>query len=267
MSKYTTEVRFICETEAGLTNSVGYSGIESVLNKAVNKIFSFDFPIFDERYRIVLCKKILKHYYTREICEETYGLWKLRLDARMNEIMPYFNKLYESELIKFNPMHDTNVSRKGNRSNTGKDKQTTNASSNGTYSHNNSESITSSGNSHVTDNGTDRDLYSDTPQGSLTNVENETYLTNARKKINSNTTDTNSSNSTTTNGSGGGNSQQTAIGTQEKNAESTEDYIETITGKHGGLSYSKMLMEYRDTFLNIDMQVIEKLSDLFFGLW
>ena len=32
MSKYTTEVRFICETNANLTESVGFNDIENVLD-------------------------------------------------------------------------------------------------------------------------------------------------------------------------------------------------------------------------------------------
>ena len=86
MSTYTTEVRYICENYAGEKESVGYDNVQNVLNRSWDKVFDFDFPIFDEEYKPVLCKKILKHYYTREICEETVGLWKLRLDARMNEI-------------------------------------------------------------------------------------------------------------------------------------------------------------------------------------
>ena len=97
MSKYTTEVRFICENYAGLDASVGYNDVDKILNKTWDKIFDFDFPIFDNDYRSVLCIKILKHYYTREIGFETVGLWKLKLNMMMNEIMPYYNKLYESE--------------------------------------------------------------------------------------------------------------------------------------------------------------------------
>ena len=78
MSKYTTEVRFICETESGLTESVGYKDIDTVLDNSVDKIFDFDFPIFDENYRGVLERKILLHFYTREIGFETVGLWKLK---------------------------------------------------------------------------------------------------------------------------------------------------------------------------------------------
>ena len=39
MSKYTTEVRFICESYAGLNESVGYAGIDEVINKAIPKVF------------------------------------------------------------------------------------------------------------------------------------------------------------------------------------------------------------------------------------
>ena len=65
MSKYTTEVRFICETYAGLSDSVGLTKVNDVLAQSWNKVFDFDFPIFDETYRSVLCQKILRHYYTR----------------------------------------------------------------------------------------------------------------------------------------------------------------------------------------------------------
>ena len=84
MSKYTTEVRFICENNAGLVDSEGYNSINQILNDCVDKVFNFDFPIFDENYRKVLEIKILKHYYTREIATETVGLWKHFLDMRLN---------------------------------------------------------------------------------------------------------------------------------------------------------------------------------------
>ena len=40
-----------------------------------------------------------------------------------------------------------------------------------------------------------------------------------------------------------------------------------VIGKTGGTSYSRLLAEYRETFLNIDMLIIEDLSDLFMQLW
>lgn len=112
MSRYTTELRFICEQQAGYDKQQGYNNVKNVLEKAYPKVFDFDYPIFDTLYKPVLEKKILRHYYTREICEETYGLWKLRLEDKMNNIMPYYNQLYESELLQFNPFYDTDFTEK-----------------------------------------------------------------------------------------------------------------------------------------------------------
>lgn len=62
------------------------------------------YPIFDESYRNTLNNKIVTHYYFREIGLPTPDKFNFYLGMRMNEIMPYYNKLYESELIKFDPL-------------------------------------------------------------------------------------------------------------------------------------------------------------------
>lgn len=110
MSKYTTEVRYICEKFAGKDTSVDYNKVDEVINASRAYIFDFDYPIFDVLYKPRLECKILKHFYTREIGAETVGLWKLFLNRKMNEIMPYYNQRYNSELITFNPLHNTDIS-------------------------------------------------------------------------------------------------------------------------------------------------------------
>lgn len=226
MSKFTTEVRYICETLAGYDESQDYSKIDEIVEDAESQIFD-NYPIFDETYRKTLNCKILKHYYTREICEETFGLWKLRLNNRMNEIMPYYNKLYTSEELAFNPLQDIDITTSGSESGS--------ASSNG------------SSTSNDTSSGGSGDAYSDTPQGHLSGVEDNSHLTNYRK-INF----SQNSNGGTTNSSSSSNS-----GTHN----------ERTFGKSAGKSNSALLQEYRETFLNIDKQIIDELNDLFFGLW
>ena len=291
MSKYTTEVRFICEQAAGYNESQSYDKINAIIQKSIPKIFSFDFPIFDENYRNVLCTKILRHYYTREICEEVVGLWKLRLETRLNEIMPYYNQLYKSELITFNPMYDTDLTTENNANRTETRQETENNTEDKTgenaRNRDYTDNATTSGESSVTneDSGTttntdsSKDLYSDTPQGSLQNVENETYLTNARKisdsknETRTNTATGSSTDSTTLNDTANEKTSDiyeeniTRDKTGHSKLDSTDSYIQTLKGKSGGQSYSKMLEEFRRTFLNIDMQIISDLSDLFFNLW
>lgn len=242
MSKYTTELRFICESKAGLSDSVGFNQIDDVISNSWNKIFD-NFPIFDESYRSVLCSKILKHYYTREISAETVGLWQLWLNTRMGEIMPYYNKLYESALLEFDPFKDTNYSRNHGGTFTGDTVR------NGRSEIDVNNSVSSTGTSNS------KNLFSDTPQGAITNIENESYLTNATliKDTDTNTTNTDG-NSTTQN-------------TETTGITNTDNWIETIVGKQSTVSYSKLLQEFRDTFLNIDVMIINDLSDLFMNLW
>lgn len=247
MSKYTTEVRFICESKSGLSESKGFGSVDEVLNGSWDKIFTSKVSFFDEEYRGVLCKKILKHYYLREIGCETVGIWLLWMNTKLEEIMPYYNKLYESELIKFNPMYEVDWNRKGNK--TGNESGSGSRSTSGNNSGTNTQSGTSS--------NTRKDLYSDTPQGALTGVESETYLTNARKVSDSGETGVNGSTS---------GSYEDSESSSNK-VDTTENYVESVSGKQGTGSYSKMLNEFRETFLNIDMQVIEEFAEMFMELW
>ena len=116
MSKYTTEVRFICENYAGLKESVGYTDVNRIVEAAYPKIFDLNMlPMFNgetQEHRALLFKKILLKYYTREIAYETVGLWKQKLNYKLLEILPYYNQLYESELLKYNPLENVSHSLK-----------------------------------------------------------------------------------------------------------------------------------------------------------
>lgn len=319
MSKYTTEVRFICETEAGKTESVGYSEVDDIISAALPKIFDFDFPIFDENYRVPLETKIIRHYYTREIGLETYGLWKLKLQTKLNEIMPYYNKLYESELYKYNPLYDvdmttTHVGRKTGE-NTNIDQRNSKRTNSGTSKNVGDETTadtnraTTSGERNVENKGSETntgrsknsatrdyqrdDAYSDTPQGTLNNVKNLNYLTNARNIVD---TEMTNENGETTGASASENkqnetNQQTVTGDNtsatkrvsertddftENNkdegintgtSKSTEDYVLHVMGKSAGVNYARMIKDFRDNLLNIDMDVIRELNDLFMLIW
>lgn len=302
MSKYTTEIRFICEEASGLIASQGYNSLDNILNQAIPKIFDFSYPIFDESYRKILEKKILKHFYTREICEETVGLWKLRLDSKLNEIMPYYNKLYNSELIEFNPLYNVSLNRVHNsdilNNKVENEAINENSKNNNTSdihknSMNNTENNTNTNNTVISNsNGLNtnknniiaKDLYSDTPQGSLTNIENETYLTNARKNINDEISNNISSTNTNDNSTETSkeNSNTVILGDEkvvnDSNNElnrnrsvidslnTTENYLEKIVG-YQSVNPNKMLEDYRNNFLNIDIMILNDLEVLFMQLW
>lgn len=304
MSKYTTEVRFICEESAGLVDSAGYKKVEDILTLAIPRVFDFNFPIFDEAYREVLERKILRHFYTREICEETVGLWKLRLDDKMNIIMPYYNQLYKSELLKFNPLYDVDLSttKVGEQNETVNDKnkhdsvtgrERTNESENVTDIKRKDDGINVS-NTKEKGDGSDTnnswDLYSDTPQGGISGISNayadpslgkKAYLTNARNVTGNGTSEyekTNENENINKNNSEEQNKSNLTVkennkdvnsstDNRNKTAQNLENYLEKVHGKRGMKSFSALLKEYRSTFLNIDAMILEELEPLFMQLW
>ena len=112
MSNYTTQVRYICESVSGFTPSeLLEKTVDEIISASREKVFNFDFPVYDEAFRPVIESTILLHFYTREIGAETVGLWQLYLCRKLREKMPYYNKLFESALIEFNPLYDTDYNR------------------------------------------------------------------------------------------------------------------------------------------------------------
>lgn len=292
MSKYTTEVRFICETATGLDTSEGYLKTADIIEKARPTIFDFDYPIFDEAYRPVLETKIIRHFYTREIAAETVGLWKLWLESRMNEIMPYYNQLYKSELLEFNPLYDVDLTKDFNRKKNETGNTDSEYSDNSKYDKdgriNDLGSTSNSTNGTATGNDVDTirheqdrwEYFSDTPQEGIEGVANLRYLTNAKHTTDkgSGGTNTKVKNDTTHSESIGNNSNDRTYSENGNNSSNSntsttnklngiEDYIEHIKGKTPGASFSKLLSEFRETMLNIDVLVINELNDLFFNLW
>lgn len=87
MSQYTTQFRYILENPMWTDERLGLS----------------NYPIFDENYRNTLNQKIKDFYYFEEIGFETPARFCFKLRQKMNLIMPYYNKLYKSELLKIEP--------------------------------------------------------------------------------------------------------------------------------------------------------------------
>lgn len=231
MSKYTTELRWVIE-----------NGYDLQLN---------EYPIFDENYRQKLNQKIINHYYFREIGFETVGLFRFYLKQTMNEIMPYYNQLYESALLEIDPLNTINFTETLTRTKIGND----------TKNFNEDTTVNSNGdsNSNSTKNTNFKDVESDTPQGMLSigNITGELYASYARISKNEDTTNSTAHQETT--------DTQKRKNDEKINREDNENYTRTEKGNRE--SQSELLMNYRETFLNIDMQVINELNDLFMGLY
>lgn len=258
MSRYTTEVRYICESLAGLDNSVGYSSVNEVIEQSRNRIFP-PFEIFDESYRSVLETKILKHFYTREIGCETFGLWQLRLDAKLSVIMPYYNKLYKAINIDIPVIDnvDINVEHNIDRNADTKVNDSTDITGGS-----NTEANTTT-NTATNTIASSKIRHSDTPQGSLDNLESNEYMSDATLSDTTQTVNTDTASNTSSNTTSNSKSKSNS----DTNAKSTEEYAERRWGKEGAITYISMVNEYIEKMKNIDAMLIRELEDLFMQIW
>lgn len=207
MSKYTTTIKNLVENGFDL-------GLQ-------------DYPIFDDSYREHLNDMIIKHYYISEIGFETAELFKMQLNNRMEEIMPYYNSLYklQKELLESGIDMNVNLTE--------------------SYEHNvNTDGTSQSSSNSNTDN---KNVSQNTPQGNLTqsNINNFSYA----DKIffggaNSNVND----NSKTT-------------------GKTVEDYVKKIQGNNGNRYAYEILIGVKNNLLAIDTEVINQLEDLFMGVF
>lgn len=217
------------------------------------------YPIFDESHRDILNKKIIEHYYFREIGQEVPQQFVYFLNRKMNEIMPLYNQMYESELLKFDPLINVCVKTLNNKVNDQKTENTNDSTTNGNTestnkstnennsnsssdSNNTSDSSSSNvssssntGNSSSSSNATNSNdnLFSETPQNGLQGVKDGNYLTNAT--ITNGDNSTNSSDSKTENsnsqGSNSSNSKSNTNSTDKASSNSTTESSDNVTSK------------------------------------
>lgn len=136
MSKYTTTIKNLVKNNFDL-------GLK-------------DYPIFDENYRTILNNNIINHYYMNEIAFETAQLFKFYLNQKMNEIMPYYNNLYNAQKDIIDKYFDNvDIRETSNRN------------------------ITSNTSSNSNSNSDSRNLYQDTPSSKLNfdDLENQKWAT------------------------------------------------------------------------------------------
>lgn len=187
-----------------------------------------DYPIYDESYRAVLNQKIIDHFYFCEIGAETPARFKLFLNRTLNEIMPLYNQMYASAALTINPLYNFDLTESTSRES--------------------SAASEAAGEVNSTSSSETLAANSDTPASLLSaaNIKGNLYASTANR------------------GEGTGTSKD--INNQISNSASLEAYARRLTGLQG-MSQSAALMEFRKTFLNIDMMILEDLNPCFMGVW
>lgn len=255
MSKYTTLLRWIIEQEL---DNKKLAHKEDNWKYIWKKIGLNDYPIFDESHREELNKKIIRRYYFREIGFETSELFAWKLREFLFEIMPYYNQLYESELIEIDPTIDYREIYDGEWQSKTKSDRDTEENENATL---HSETENESTDDATTNN---RTTFHDTPM-SMLNEEEPTQIEMMKWATNVSYSDTVEHDES--------NSSGTADNERNRTRIENQDVLSKSDGTSGHVEYgfrhaqADLLMKYRETFLNIDEEIVKKCNALFFGLW
>lgn len=205
------------------------------------KLWDFDYPSYYQgEAKAAFEQKVIDHYLFHQIGVETVGRFKHNFKTRIREIMPYYIQMYKSVEIMDNiddPFGNVDITETFDQTSTG--------TSTGTAT--NTETGEKTDERNANENSEHR--FSNTPQGSIDNIDN--YLTEASKDQREQD-ETITSNETSTN-----------TGTSESENTGTVNYTLTRKGNQGVNTYAHDMIEFRQSFINVDMMIIGALRDLF----
>lgn len=240
MSKYTTQLRWIVEQIGqGLDVPEGQEYADAVYKY----IGLSKYPIFDETYRSRLNDKIIDHYFFREIGQETAAQFAQMMKRTMQEIMPKYNRLYNAIETDLNhPLSDFTRHRNIDEDFTSEIDGTTSSRSDGTSS--------------ATSTDHNRNVFQDTPMSLLSNngspsIEDLDYATNV----------------TYNDGNGTTSGTTASINNGTSSSDRTDNKVREEDEYGRNTSLAKLINEYAEKFVDIDVLVINDLEDLFFKLW
>lgn len=259
--------------------------ISTVISEAAPKFFNFNFPFYDESKRTEFEEQFIRHFYMREIGMETQAYFFLRLEDKLDTIMPYFNKLLLAAAKEYDPFYteiiDETITREHESSNTGKDTTETSntntvngSSTTNTESSNSSE--TNGTNSNTTESSADdNNQQSDLPQGALANFNDNSYMTSAGKGHTESNSTVSGTDKTTATGSGTGKTTVTdetknvGSGNVTVNRSGSDSGNSTETRKANNIrgNQSEMLRLYYEAQRNILNEIYNECEDLFINLW
>lgn len=228
MASYTIELRRICDIfgreevenwfkDYELTDFLTTKQIEQI---ELNKVWSKD----------RLAKKIVDHYYMREIGLETPALFKHYAKVYMQEIMERkLPKIY-SNFFEYDPLSSVDYTEEYTR----EIKSGSNAKGKST--------------SNSSNNASGLSVSSDTPEGQI----NKQEILNGKYASSTGASETESSIQDTTNTENEGTSS------------TTEKYTHSMKGDNGVIVTNQYLIrEYREIIVAVDEEIIQELSKLF----
>lgn len=241
---------------------------ETLYKNGKDHLFDFKFPWYatieqdpDMKTLEEFKRMFILNYWTRQIKAEVMGLFKIRLNAKLTEIMPKYSQLYESILIEYDPLinrlwNDSEKTTGNLKSNTSGDSNTVDGTKN-KYGETNHSTTEQSGSS----SGDTQSIDSDNPQTNFAGVD---YAS----KMNRGQANTSDQNKSTTNGGRDGTNDTNRTVTNKTTGDredSTDGNRNFSTKGFSGSSQTDNIIKYRDAILNLNKEISDQCGILFSG--
>ena len=303
MSSYTIQVSTLIEQATQYDEGLS---IKERIELGRQKLFSdIEYDIFDDAYRRTFETHFIRHFYTREIGFETEGLFKFKLETWLQINMPYFNKLFESELLEYDPLSNIDIhsdqdrTRESDGSNTQRSTQDTtgsNTTESNTVENSEAQSNASSNTESdstqntIAETESNQDnlrIHSDNPDSRLALTSSSGVIEYASELTENKTNDAGTTDSSTTSHTDStttsqdntsadatsntittGNTTQGVIGsvTGENTGNEQEQVKQLRKGKDGTVTYQQMVKELRQTFIRIEQDIFDEMNKELFML-
>lgn len=265
MAQYSIQLMTIIEQATQYKNDLSIKEKIELGRQAFFK--DIDYEIFNESYRKTFETHFIRNFYTSEIGFETEGLFKLKLETWLQINMPYFNKLFETELLEFDPLKNINVEITHEKTKDTSNQTTQNTTQNSQDTSSSENTSNSNTDSNTNSENHQLNIHSNTPDSRLQIISNSGVIEYASTlDENKNTDSGNTSTTSDIESNTISNSNSDIVGslTGENVGNELENYITKKSGKEGTQSYQSLIEELRRTFLRIENQIFNEMKQELF---
>ena len=237
--------------------------------------FEYDFYSDNPEDKAEFEKLFTQWYYFREIGFETPERFKLKLQAKLNVVMPYYRQLAMTEWDKVKTAEQMMTSK--NLKETTTHEQTIAGSSESTVEGESNQTDTNSTTQQQTMNNTQNQTSSNTQSGKSSNLSDgvsqaslsDGYLTSTTSSNDNGTQELTSSGTQELTSNGNNTSEVTT--TQNSSGTNNQTLSETTTfssvGDVGIQTPAYAITEWRKVLININQLIINECNDLFMKLY
>lgn len=231
------------------------------------ELFDFPYDFDDQDFKKELEQHVIDHFYFHEIGQETPERFKHVFRTKWLAMIDYYNKLYNTTLLKYDPLTNYSMEEKHKRLNAklyGEDAHSkTSGKENTDAGGQSTQSDKTTANEQTTTDEEQTRLSSDYPQqaigaGNYASGEEKTttQTTGERDSTSNSMLDTSTTDHSTTSTS------KTGLEHRHTWGADNEDYVRSIEGITG-ITYQELIQRERETFINIKKMVTDELKKCF----